>query len=239
MKKNLLILLLIGMMTLLLTACGCEHTWADATCLAPKTCTQCQKTEGEVADHNWADATCLTPKTCTVCSAAEGEAAGHIWEDATCMAPQTCTVCSATEGKVAEHVLIPEYLNGNVVTGTCTVCEKAAEQTTDDADAVALQILAGQWTAFELRNGGSGTTEDIREYNLVFEFREDGTATSAIPLHTGPATVSHSLSDQRLMRFEMTINEETTDVWIMPDTPNQITVWIPGYYSVFICEKTA
>ena len=35
-----------------------DHTWADATCLAPKTCSVCNATEGDVADHNYQDGVC-------------------------------------------------------------------------------------------------------------------------------------------------------------------------------------
>ena len=34
------------------------HTWVDATCTAPKTCSVCAVTEGEVADHNYQSGTC-------------------------------------------------------------------------------------------------------------------------------------------------------------------------------------
>ena len=34
------------------------HTWADATCQAPKTCTVCAFTEGDVADHDYQSGTC-------------------------------------------------------------------------------------------------------------------------------------------------------------------------------------
>ena len=237
MKKRILLLLICTLTVCLLTACGCEHTWTDATCLAPRTCTQCKKTEGELAAHVWADATCLTPKTCTVCAATEGELANHVWEEATCQAPKTCSVCSATEGSVGDHDLIPEYLNEHKLSGTCTVCGEKVTQHTNYKEKVAMQILAGKWTAVELRNHGSGNNEDAREYNLVFEFREDGYAYSAIPGCAGDATVVYDSSNESFMKYEMTVNGEVSDIWLMPDTPNQITVWIPGYYSTFLCEK--
>lgn len=60
-----------------LCACGCRihgHSWADATCETPKTCTVCGDTEGEALGHSWVDANYQSPKTCSVCGAAEGEA---------------------------------------------------------------------------------------------------------------------------------------------------------------------
>lgn len=57
-----------------LTGCGHQHTWQDATCTEPKTCTECGKTEGEALGHRWTDATCTEPKTCSICKEAEGSA---------------------------------------------------------------------------------------------------------------------------------------------------------------------
>lgn len=34
-----------------MAACGCKHEWQEATCTAPKTCSLCDETEGEVAGH--------------------------------------------------------------------------------------------------------------------------------------------------------------------------------------------
>ena len=52
-----------------------------------------QTTPGECA-HTWVDATCTAPKTCSICSATEGEALGHeAGDEATCTAAQICTRC--------------------------------------------------------------------------------------------------------------------------------------------------
>lgn len=50
--------------------------------------------------HTWVDATCTEPKTCSVCGTTEGEALGHEWKNATLEAPKTCTRCGKTEGDV-------------------------------------------------------------------------------------------------------------------------------------------
>ncbi|MGN0611566.1 MAG: hypothetical protein ACI4JI_07250 [Ruminiclostridium sp.] len=75
--KKLICLALSAVMLLLATACGHEHTFADATCTEPKTCTECGETEGEANGHSFAEATCTEAKKCTVCGATEGEALGH------------------------------------------------------------------------------------------------------------------------------------------------------------------
>ena len=124
--KKLLVLLLTASMVLTLSACCLKHDWTDATCIEPKTCAKCGKTEGEALGHTWTDATCTEPKTCSVCGETEGEALGHTaaapasctedsvcsvcgevvekapghqWADATEAEPKTCTVCGVTEGE--------------------------------------------------------------------------------------------------------------------------------------------
>ena len=37
---------------------ACEHEWSDATCEAPKTCSKCGATEGDVADHTYVEGVC-------------------------------------------------------------------------------------------------------------------------------------------------------------------------------------
>ena len=80
------------------TACGAEepaheHTWADATCTAPKTCETCGETEGEALGHDYDniphDATCTAAgyveHICAICdhtyTDGEVEALGHADEN--------------------------------------------------------------------------------------------------------------------------------------------------------------
>ena len=62
--------------------------------------------------HTWQDATCTEPRTCTGCSETEGEPAGHDWDDgvvtkaATCVnegnMTYTCTTCGETKQETIE-----------------------------------------------------------------------------------------------------------------------------------------
>lgn len=72
------------------TASEHTHTFADATCISPKTCS-CGATEGNALGHTFTDATCTAPKTCSVCSATEGNALGHNFVDG------TCSVCKSED----------------------------------------------------------------------------------------------------------------------------------------------
>ena len=50
MKKFILLTLVVAMV-FSMTACGCNHQWAEATCTTPKTCTICGETEGQPHEH--------------------------------------------------------------------------------------------------------------------------------------------------------------------------------------------
>ena len=74
------------------------HSWIDATCLYPMTCTVCNQTQGGVIEHTWLEPTCENPAICVSCGDTSGDALGHDWIDATFTAPKTCSMCFATEG---------------------------------------------------------------------------------------------------------------------------------------------
>lgn len=99
MKRKWILLPIMCTFAISLAGCGHEHVWADATCLAPKTCSECEETEGEVADHKWIEATCEKAKYCEVCGETEGQPLGHEWLEPTYTEPKTCALCSLTEGE--------------------------------------------------------------------------------------------------------------------------------------------
>ena len=104
--KRLLCILILVILSFTLSGCNrCEHKWADATCVTPRTCLLCDKTKGKVNDnHSWADANCISPKTCSLCGITEGIIADkHDWLEATCIAPKTCSLCGKTEGTVSDE----------------------------------------------------------------------------------------------------------------------------------------
>ena len=61
------------------TTCAKGHTWKEATCTEPATCTVCGITTGSAKGHTWKEATCTEPATCTVCGITSGSANGHTW----------------------------------------------------------------------------------------------------------------------------------------------------------------
>ncbi len=111
MRKKALTIAALCIVAVGLTACGHEHVWKEATCLAPRTCSECGQTEGEAADHQWVDATCEKAKYCEVCGKEEGKPSDHEWIDATYTAPKTCSLCGLTEG---EPLAEPYYLKNEL-----------------------------------------------------------------------------------------------------------------------------
>lgn len=102
MKKRILSLGLVMLMALtVLTACH-EHTWKEATCTDPKTCTVCGKAEGKPLEHSSANVTCTQDGTCDLCGQTV-PATGHSWKEATCTEAKTCRTCGQTEGEPLGH----------------------------------------------------------------------------------------------------------------------------------------
>lgn len=91
----------------------CSHQWQSATCEAPKTCTLCGQTEGDVGNHSWQSATCTTAAKCTVCGATAGGSLGHDLGKATCTELSTCTRCGYKTGNAYGHIFFD---------GVCYLC---------------------------------------------------------------------------------------------------------------------
>lgn len=75
-KKTVITVVLVGI-ALAVAIYTCYHRWNEATCIKPKICTICGKTEGEALGHKWSDATCTEPQTCSVCHETKGKELGH------------------------------------------------------------------------------------------------------------------------------------------------------------------
>ena len=60
MRKIIMILLVVVVIVVSFAACDIahEHTWVDATCTAPKTCSVCKATEGTPLQHKYSNNEC-------------------------------------------------------------------------------------------------------------------------------------------------------------------------------------
>lgn len=174
-RLGLILLALFGVLTL--TGCECEHDWVAADCDTPKTCAECQETEGAALGHDWLPATCETAKTCKACGAVEGIAAGHSWVEASCMAPRYCEICELEEGEVLDHT----WLNATTETPkTCSVCgmtEGDRIMTDERFKTASCSALFGDWR-YEMTMSGEelelgGYIEEV-PFVAVLTFTEDG-----------------------------------------------------------------
>lgn len=107
-------MLLVMSLSTMLTACGHEHTWGEATCTQPKTCSEYGETEGEILEHIWVDATCAKAKYCSECGAIEGEALPHTLKEANYQQPETCEVCGAIKGEKLQAGFEKQGLKSNI-----------------------------------------------------------------------------------------------------------------------------
>lgn len=162
--KRICILILAIVLMLTFSGCCLSHEWMAASCTAPKTCTKCEKTEGEALSHEWQEATCTAPRTCSRCNATEGEALGHI-----------CSEWEAT--------------SDSTMNATCTVCKEVVEQEMD-RELLGTQAILGKWymvagknddgewarmadeTWIEFEENGVFKFRDLRTENGTYEFDE-------------------------------------------------------------------
>lgn len=189
MNRKHIFLLLIAL-ALLLSGCGCDHQWRDASCAAPRTCAECGETEGIALEHMWMPATCEAPKTCRTCGETSGEALPHQWQDATCTEAKTCVVCGETEGEAPGHsweaasCLYPAYCrvcglengeaaghtwadNSTETVGYCTTCGEAVEFFLRNGAVAA-------WTEYEIAANGDFVNPIIYTENSVIQWFQDG-----------------------------------------------------------------
>lgn len=129
MKKGLFVI--VAACAVLLTACSHEHTFKEATCTDPKTCTICGETEGEPIDHSYSEATCTEMPTCIKCGATKGASLGHDWVEATCTAPKKCSRCGEEYGQQKNHTVEEKEViekatctKSGRIKGKCSVCNQ-------------------------------------------------------------------------------------------------------------------
>lgn len=186
MKKRIVLLSLTLICILLLSACKCEHQWIEADCVTPKTCSECQETEGAPSGHSWIAATCEAPKICEVCALTEGEAKGHSWTEANCTKPKTCSVCHQTEGKELGH----DWEEATTEKPkTCSVCNKTEGEKLDvdhRFTTASTRPIQGKWSADVTLTDtmlGLDGYFDTMDCTLYYEFSFDGFVYTGVEFH--------------------------------------------------------
>ena len=62
-----------------------QHSFSEATCLKPATCTKCGETSGAALGHDWKAATCTEPQICKICNTIGESAKGHNYSNGKCI----------------------------------------------------------------------------------------------------------------------------------------------------------
>ena len=220
----------------------CSHSYKDATCTAPKTCSKCGATEGNALGHSWNAATCTAPKTCSKCGTTEGNALGHThqpvtctagatctvcgaaipaaehkYTDATCTTPKTCSICGATEGSVLAH----SYQNG-----TCTGCgaEEVITHPIETGTGYAItvssnEVICYQITASELLYDQCTTEKPASGW---YKFREhNGTAYYSPAPSWGWCSANSCTISGRTVQLEL--YEETLELELISANQYKVT----------------
>ncbi len=105
----------------------CTHTWVEANCTTPKTCSLCKATEGEALGHSGGTATCTGKAKCAVCGVEYGELAAHSFDMENWGykgADGHAHACTA-EGCAAHDTVVAHTSSGAATeeqANTCTVC---------------------------------------------------------------------------------------------------------------------
>lgn len=176
MKRKILFLTALILVLSMLSGCCLKHEWKKATCVNPKTCKECGKTEGEPLGHRWEDATCEDPETCSVCDETRGDPLDHEWEDATCETPKTCKECGETEGEALGHDCTITSLNETGYTGVCALCGNEVAEELTDWEAFAMNMAAGKWVGKIASMDGESNIMEEYGMTLDMEVDEDGMA---------------------------------------------------------------
>ena len=208
--KKVTIFLLTAAFLLSMAGCSdsCEHVWAEADCIIPRTCSECGETEGAPLGHDWQEATCTTAKVCKRCGRVEDDPLGHNWVEATCTEAKHCTGCGEVIGEALGHVWTEATTEAPK---TCTVCgETEGEKIQSDPRFVtaSAQPLFGRW---EAKVSFTEENLEIRRFNGTVEgtywveFGKDGIMKAGLTLKDEEAfrkAVAEAYPDWAFERLE-------------------------------------
>lgn len=167
--KKFVLLTLVFAMSLSMIGCGCTHQWEEATCVSPKTCTLCAKTEGDVDDHTPGELTisAVDTEALTISYALPCSICGDVLET-----KESSTGIAPVDGKL---ILSPaewyDCLSSNIqqLGAGQTLMPYGTTQSTDDAFIVSVVSMSGMTSAISFYDDQKAvlTTAQQEERNLT------------------------------------------------------------------------
>jgi len=177
--------------------------------------------------HTWKDATCTAPQTCSVCGATQGETAAHTEETIEAVAP-TCTESGLTAGtkcSVCKAVLVEQEevaaLGHTTESGTCERCNQtiggSSEPETPAEPTVALEITADAFntTSYAANNN----TKEEGDYSYTsYQVMKQG---SAMQWQKSKGYIT--IANNEFVKMELTITAGTFTVTVGGNTVSGTT----------------
>ena len=198
-----------------------------------------KKSECELNGHTFKNATCTAPKTCSVCGATEGESKEHTGGTATCGAKAACESCGTAYGELDpdNHIVIDE----SCACGEIWVID-ATEMTAEQLNAAVAEKLAAGKTDIEILLAPDAPVEMITAIRRAIcdtEGVKDGTVHLTL---TGVTSITDDTDYEGIAFGERDIYDEN-EYFIGVENVTQLTsVDLPdvltiGDYAFSYCEN--
>ena len=194
-----------------------QHTWVDATCSAPKTCSECGATEGEPLPHTEViDA--AVAATCTSTGLTEGK---H------------CSVCGTV---LVKQEVVPMH---NLVDGVCVDCGfinniLSGKEFVPTEEALASVLSASWWKG----SGYAGLTDGIKNADNAPGRFSTVMATTGMMDATIDLGIAHNIESFRIYVYE--VNESSATIMTNVGADLLIQVYANGEWTdVVTCADNA
>jgi hypothetical protein len=88
------------------------HSWKDATCTEPRTCSSCKITQGSILEHKWVEETCVTPQFCPDCGKIGNSEKPHTFDNYECIVCGRQNIITAT--KYSDEEIFDAFSNSKI-----------------------------------------------------------------------------------------------------------------------------
>ncbi len=187
------------------------HSYKDATCTAPKTCSVCKATSGKALGHDYAKATCTKAKTCKLCGKESGDALGHDYETEYKKATtevngkswKECTRCGKTKSEKKIYKIKTVKLDDT----SYTYNGKTKEPDIIVKDSKGNEIKDKYYTV-----SGTESAKKVGKYTIKIKFKTKYSGTVKLTYTIKPAKTRVSKLTVAKKSLKVTIKKKTSQV---------------------------